>query len=133
MTIYIRNRFVRGLVILVSAQVLFVLTLGLRTLGLGLTKIFRLWGDFGSMYLGFKRLKYRDLRFHTMMLNVVIAIIVHTYSNLFSFLLARVSFNSTTNSLEDDFRRYIRETRTMRMTRAVRMKGTRTITPELEE
>ena len=117
--------------ILVSAQVLFVLTLGLRTLGLGLTKIFRLWGDFGSMYLGFKRLKYRDLRFHTMMLNVVIAIIVHTYSNLFSFLLARVSFNSTTNSLEDDFRRYPRETRTMRMTRAVRMKGTRTITPEL--
>ena len=65
------------------------------------------------------------------MLNVVIAEFVHTYSNLFSFLLARVSFNSTTNSFEDDFSRYPIETRAMRITRAVRMKGTRTITPEL--
>ena len=46
------------------------------------------------------------------------------------FRFAKVSFNSTINSLEEDFIRYPVETNTMSIMRAARMKGARTIIPE---
>ena len=46
------------------------------------------------------------------------------------FRFAKVSFNSTINSLEEDFIRYPVEINTMNIMRAARMKGARTIIPE---